>query len=89
MKYALFIIAIFVLSCTQTNSPIVPLDNFKGTVVSEKQTYTNFGRVITERYFILKVKGKKQSLQTDSFYYQKVSILKVDYDKYQINDTIK
>ena len=35
------------------------------------------------------MKGKKQDIQTDSFYYEYVYVLKADFDRYNISDTIR
>lgn len=77
----IFILGFFLNKCNKPNETI-PLDNFKGAVVSDKDRYGRF-RVC------LKIKGKKQDMQVDSFYYQYLYVIESDYIKYNINDTIK
>lgn len=78
----IFILGYFLNKCGEEHKPI-PLDNFKGAVLSDKEEYNTWFRVC------LKIKGKKQEMQVDSFYYQYLYVIESDYKKYNVNDTIK
>lgn len=81
----IFILGYFLNKCGEQHKPIPldNLDNFKGAVITDKESH--------ETWFIfrLKIKGKKQDIQVDSFYYQYLYVIESDYKKYSINDTIK
>lgn len=85
MRNFLFLVfSVYLLfGCTINSDKEVDLSAFKESVVSKKEVYNGKG------YFYLNVKGKKQEIQKDSFYVQRVCVSKVDYEKYCVSDTIK
>lgn len=85
MKNLLFFIfsVYLIFGCTINNDKEVDLSFFKESVVSKKEVYNGKG------YFYLNINGKKQNIQKDSFYIQRVCVSKIDYEKYFVNDTIK
>lgn len=72
---------LIICSVSRNNLPKVPIENYKGTVISDKH--------IMDWGLTLKIQGKKQEMQEDSFYYQYVRVNKIDYEKYNVNDTVK
>ena len=54
-----------------------PIDNYKGAIIYDKRN-PPINRIIT-----MKCKEK------DGYYFWEIVVLKVDYDKYEIGDTIK
>lgn len=83
-KILFFVFSVYLLfSCTIDKHNIVSLSSFRESVVLKKEVANK------KYYFYLKVKGKKQEIQKDSFYIQRVCVNQVDYEKFCINDTIK
>ena len=54
-----------------------PIDNYKGAIIYDKRN-PPINRIIT-----MKCKAK------DGYYFWEIVVLKVDYDRYEIGDTIK
>lgn len=83
-KFLFFAFSVYLLiGCTINEDKEVSLDSFKESILSKKEVYNGKG------YFYLKVKGKKQEMQKDSFYIQRICVKKTDYEKYCVKDTIK
>lgn len=87
MKNLLIFCSFFILtSCIDIIHP-KPIENYKSGVIFDKHDITS-NKTLRFR-FIIKMKGKKQDIQTDSFYYEYVYVLKQDFDRYNVLDTIK
>ena len=83
MKYLLVIFSFFLLTSCIVNLSPRPVENYKGGIIYEKKSYED------KYQFIIKMKGKKQDIQTDSFYYEYVYVLKADFERYNISDTMR
>ena len=70
-------------SCTVHESNEVDISTFKSHIIAKKCCYND------KHFVFIKVNGRKQKIQKDSFHIQMICVNQETFDKYQIGDTIK